>query len=70
MHGLELLREDGSPATTEALGLIKRMLHCGFVLLPEGEDANVIALTPPLTISMNELRRALRALREELAALP
>lgn len=70
MAGLELLRPDGTPATAEALGIIKRLLHRGFVFLPEGEHANVIGFTPPLTITRAQLARALTALREELAALP
>jgi len=70
MAGLELVRADGSPATTESLAIIKRLLHRGFILLPEGEHANVIGFTPPLTITEARLRRAVRALAEELAALP
>lgn len=70
MAGLELLQPDGSPATTAALGIIKRLLHRGFVFLPEGEHANVIGFTPPLTIARAQLARALAALREELTALP
>jgi 4-aminobutyrate aminotransferase-like enzyme len=69
MAGLELRRPDGSPATTEALGLIKRMLHRGFILLPEGEHSNVIAFTPPLTITEAQLRSVVRALDEELRRL-
>ncbi len=68
MVGLELLRPDGKPATAEALDLIKRMLHRGFILLPEGEHSNVISFTPPLTITAAQLRLAVRALREELEA--
>ena len=59
-----------SPATAESLGIIKRLLHRGFVLLPEGEHANVIGFTPPLTISQRDLRRAVAALADEVAALP
>lgn len=70
MAGLELLRADGSPATAESLAVIKRLLHRGFIFLPEGEHANVIGFTPPLTITAAQLRRAVRALAEELAALP
>ncbi len=70
MAGLELLRADGSPATSDALGIIKRLLHRGFVFLPEGGHANVIGFTPPLTITRSQLARALAALGEELAALP
>jgi 4-aminobutyrate aminotransferase-like enzyme len=69
MAGLELCHAEGSPATGEALELIKRMLHRGFILLPEGEHSNVIAFTPPLTISETQLRRTVRALDEELRRL-
>ena len=62
MAGIELLHSDGSPATTEALAIIQRMLHRGFILLPEGEHANVISLTPPLTITEAQLRRTVREL--------
>jgi len=70
MAGLELLRPDGSPGTAETLGVIKRLLHRGFVFLPEGEHGNIIGFTPPLTVTREQLTRALVALREELAALP
>jgi len=69
MAGLELLRPDGSPGTAETLGVIKRLLHRGFVFLPEGEHGNIIGFTPPLTVTREQLTRALVALREELAAL-
>jgi 4-aminobutyrate aminotransferase-like enzyme len=68
MAGLELRRPDGSPATAESLRVIKEMLHQGFILLPEGEHANVISFTPPLTISEAQLRRTMRALQGALTA--
>ncbi len=66
MVGVELLHADGRPATTEALAAIKEMLQRGFILLPEGEHANVIAFTPPLTITEAQLRRSVRALAQIL----
>ncbi len=66
MAGLELLNADGSPATAEAMLVIKAMLHRGFILLPEGEHGNVISFTPPLTISEAQLRQTVRALAAEL----
>ena len=66
MAGLELRRPDGSPATVETLNVIKRLLHRGFILLPEGEHSNVISFTPPLTITESHVQRAVRALGEEL----
>jgi 4-aminobutyrate aminotransferase-like enzyme len=69
MAGVELCHKDGSPATQEALAIIKRLLHRGFILLPEGEHANVISFTPPLTITATQLRSAVRALADELRRL-
>lgn len=67
--GMELRRHDGAPATEETLGLIKTMLHAGFILLPEGEYSNVISFTPPLTISEAQLKSTASALQEALSAL-
>jgi 4-aminobutyrate aminotransferase-like enzyme len=64
LAGLELRLPDGSPATAETMRVIKSMLHRGFILLPEGEHANVISFTPPLTITEAQLESAVRALQE------
>lgn len=66
MVGLQLTHRDGSPTTEESLAIIKRLLHRGFIFLPEGEHANVIGFTPPLTISRAQLRTAVNALAMEL----
>lgn len=67
LAGLEIRRADGSPATAGCLAVIKRMLARGFILLPEGEHANVISFTPPLTITRRQLESMLRALNRTLA---
>jgi 4-aminobutyrate aminotransferase-like enzyme len=67
MAGIELCHRDGSPATHASVRLVKSMLRRGFILLPEGAHANVISLTPPLTIAQRELDGALAAMHEELA---
>jgi 4-aminobutyrate aminotransferase-like enzyme len=66
LAGLELSLADGSPATGLTLEIIKRLLHLGFILLPEGEHANVISFTPPLTISKTQLEPALVTLEKVL----
>jgi 4-aminobutyrate aminotransferase-like enzyme len=68
MSGLELRTNDGAPATRETLRLVNAMLQRGFVLLPEGEHANVISFTPPLTVTRAEIDRSLRALIDLLRA--
>jgi 4-aminobutyrate aminotransferase-like enzyme len=67
MAGVELRQPDGSPATNESLRVIKEMLHRGFILLPEGEHANVISFTPPLTISEAQVRATARELGKVLS---
>jgi 4-aminobutyrate aminotransferase-like enzyme len=65
--GLEMRQLNEAPATEEALGLIKTMLHTGFILLPEGAHSNVISFTPPLTISEEQLKTTVSALKKALA---
>jgi 4-aminobutyrate aminotransferase-like enzyme len=67
LAGLEVRSNDGAPATGVVLGAVKRLLQRGFIFLPEGEHANVIGFTPPLTISAQRLRAAVNALREVLS---
>ncbi|MBA4150322.1 MAG: aspartate aminotransferase family protein [Verrucomicrobia bacterium] len=66
MSGLELRLPDGKPATKISLRVIKEMLHAGYILLPEGEDANIISFTPPLIISEGQLKQTAKALHEHL----
>jgi 4-aminobutyrate aminotransferase-like enzyme len=68
MAGLELRKSDGSPATEESMRATKAMLHCGFILLPEGEHGNVISFTPPLTITETQLCEAVNELGKLLIA--
>jgi 4-aminobutyrate aminotransferase-like enzyme len=44
------------------------MLRRGFILLPEGEQANVLTFTPPLTISAKNLAAAVSELERALGA--
>ena len=66
MAGLELWKEDGTPATELSLRTIKLLIQRGFIFLPEGEHANVISFTPPLTISERQLHSAVAALQRAL----
>ena len=66
MAGVELILPNGKPATELALLAVKTLLHRGFTFLPEGEHANVISFTPPLTITRAQLAKAIAALAEVL----
>jgi 4-aminobutyrate aminotransferase-like enzyme len=73
MAGIEIRTAGGAPATSLVNQVIQKMLHKGFILLPEGEHANVIALTPPLTITKRNLARAVANLKRviiECASIP
>ncbi len=67
MAGLEICDANGHPATGPSLEIIKALLHQGFIFLPEGEHANVIAFTPPLTITRDQLRKSVAQLGRVLA---
>jgi 4-aminobutyrate aminotransferase-like enzyme len=66
MAGVELTLPNGKSATQIAVDAIKKLLHRGYIFLPEGEFANVISFTPPLTISKSQLAKAVGALAEVL----
>jgi 4-aminobutyrate aminotransferase-like enzyme len=67
--GLEVLDAKGSPASEFALAALKALLQRGYIILPEGEHANVLSFTPPLTISRNQLTSAVDVARQILAEL-
>lgn len=66
LTGVELCLRGRVPATIAALRIIKEMLQLGFILLPEGSNANVISFTPPLTITQPQLLSAVKALEKVL----
>ena len=69
MAGLELRQPNRAPATRLTLRVIHAMLDRGFILLPEGEAANVISFTPPLTITSAQLRACIACLDSVLDAI-
>ena len=64
LAGIEFRLANGQPATFATVEIVKAMLKKGCILLPEGEHANVIGLTPPLVISETQVKQAIKALRE------
>jgi 4-aminobutyrate aminotransferase-like enzyme len=67
MVGLELGHAGGRPASAASQNVIKEMLRRGFILLPEGEQGNVISFTPPLIITERHIARTVQVLGEVLA---
>jgi len=67
MLGVELVEPDtGEPATERAGRIVIEALRRGWIILGDGPAANVLALTPPLTISRELLARATTLLDELL----
>ncbi len=66
MLGVEILDGKGQPATGIVLDTMKEMLAAGFLILPEGEKAEVLSLTPPLVITKGQASRAIDALEKIL----
>jgi 4-aminobutyrate aminotransferase-like enzyme len=66
MAGVELTLPNGKPATATTLAAIKKLLHRGYIFLPEGEHGNVISFTPPLTITKAQLTEAVGVLMDVL----
>ncbi|HTL55355.1 MAG TPA: aspartate aminotransferase family protein [Candidatus Limnocylindrales bacterium] len=66
LAGLEIRHLNGTPSTTLVLRGIKNLLQRGYIFLPEGEHANVLGFTPPLTISRKQLESAVGAVSDVL----
>ncbi|HUF55098.1 MAG TPA: aspartate aminotransferase family protein [Thermohalobaculum sp.] len=70
MLGLELVDPDtGRPATGLAGRVVRGALRRGWIVLADGADANILALTPPLTIEPSLLDHATAMLDDLLTEL-
>ena len=69
MLGVELL-DAGEPATALALAIIKHALRDGLLLLADSPTGNVLSLTPPFTISDDEIAFTAARIQEYLTLLP
>lgn len=66
MAGLAIETRSGEPATEFTLAVMKHLLKRGCIILPEGEAANVLGFTPPLTLGKADLAHAMDALAATL----
>ncbi|UCF18348.1 MAG: aspartate aminotransferase family protein [Gemmatimonadota bacterium] len=71
MAGIELVRDPNSrqPDPQRAARLVRAALRRGLIVLADGIHENVISLTPPLTITPQQLDFALATLQDCLAAV-
>ena len=72
MIGIELVRdrETRKPDADAAWRVVVSALKRGLVLLSGGSRRNVLSLSPPLTISEDQLRFSVQTLDECLGELP
>jgi len=68
MKGIDLRHPDGSPAGELAIQLVIALLKEGFILLPDAPEGHVLALTPPLTLTREDMDAASRAIGRFLDA--
>ncbi len=68
MQGVELVRPAGHPDAALALRVCDGVLRRGVLLVAEGPALNVLAFTPPLVITEEQLERATDIIEEERAS--
>ena len=69
MQALELRHPDGRPAGDVCIELVKGLLKDGILVLPDAPEGHVLALTPPLGISDEEIAFVVDRIRHRLQAL-
>ena len=73
MLGVELIHPSinpSQPATALAIAIIKAALRDGLLLLADSPTSNVLSLTPPFTISDDEIAFTAARFQEYLTFLP
>lgn len=67
MRGIGLMAGLDVESGATSMRAIKRVLHAGYIFLPEGDQGEVISFTPPLIISEAQIKESVGALQEALA---
>lgn len=66
MKGIELLHHGEAPAGDVAFAVAKALLRDGILIMPEGPYGNILAFTPPLTLTEEELIHAVSRIQHHL----
>ncbi|MFV0435399.1 MAG: aminotransferase class III-fold pyridoxal phosphate-dependent enzyme [Leucobacter sp.] len=69
LHGIELVREDGTPNAEAYRALSRLTLERGLILMPGGSDGHVLRMLPAITASDEIIDEALAILGEAFAVL-
>jgi len=67
MRGFGLMAGIEVESGVIAVRAIKRLLHEGYIFLPEGDEGQIISFTPPLIITVAQMNQSIRALQQALA---
>jgi 4-aminobutyrate aminotransferase-like enzyme len=66
MRGVGLMAGLDLESGATSMRVIKRLLHQGYIFLPEGDQGEVISFTPPLIITESQIKESIHALQEAL----
>jgi len=66
MRGIGLMAGLEVESGAVSMRAIKRLLHEGYIFLPEGDEGQVISFTPPLIISEAQIKQSIAALKDAL----
>jgi 4-aminobutyrate aminotransferase-like enzyme len=69
MKGIELRHPNGQPAGNIVISLVTQLLKKGLILLPDGPLGDVIALTPPITVTPEEIDHSTQLIASTLTQL-
>jgi acetylornithine/succinyldiaminopimelate/putrescine aminotransferase len=69
MRGIELRHPDGSLAGDIVIQIVTSLLKKGIIILPDAPEGHVLALTPPMSTTVEEFTFAARQIRQALVAL-
>ena len=66
MRAIELRHPDGRPAGDISIRIVTALLKEGVIILPDAPDGHVIAMTPPLHVSSEEIGFVVSRIRQAL----
>lgn len=58
MFGIPFTTQRGGPDGDRVIAIVKELLRCGYIVLPDGPDGDVLALTPPFVLTHQEIAAA------------
>ena len=66
MQAIEFRHPDGSPAGDPCVKLVQALLKEGVLIMPEAPEGHVLAFTPPIGVSHEEIAFSIQRIRRRL----